>query len=711
MSVSTLGRLGLTLGLVSISACSTPGAADVDGGTSMPRDAGPRSDTGPGSMFPDTGHIGSTDVDSSLPELPRIDGVVGTVSGDGVTISFQPIDGARDYRVYELPDPSRVHVGGDGSIVVDDGLYRCAGDRNTFPAAADGQEDTVGTWVHTTVEGNVAGTGRTMADATLGYVYVEPGDGRVPVYALGDPAPSAESACGSGWWSTTRSKVYTTDEAERASLIAMHWRDDGIAFYVPAAGTEILHAEDRAGQPDVQRLYFAAGSAEAASRASLSPTTAFHVAAAEGPGLHALMRVNVSTCADFVYPSHDELVVGQTFFERARFQGADRPEHRLTWTGLTGPTTLVLEALDVGCPTQGRIGPMHLDARMDTDHPAGPYTHEPMLTIDDVRATAPNGEVFLNGQHEAGNRPRAIARSYLVVSPGAVETMDWQDTFAPGVAMAPFTYHPCEVADGNCFQQFQATSDDYELLWHTIETDSYGLAAVNGELWVAFSDWAADTNGKFRLEPHEHGQIVEGSFLHVTMEASTVSTGRRYPQILVSDGPSPIQYSMTEHRTIVLQPRWQSPNMALQVCDHRIWDVNNQCPGYQMNVVRDGNGTPVRVAPVQPPIEHFHPDVRTRYDLYLSPSRAYVFLDRTPFGCVDLPAGVVPTGEATVAFASVLYHSEVDEALGYTGRAFPRETEVHYDDLGFSSGVIAPAWDEDRFPCVPADQIIDGTML
>ena len=59
-----------------------------------------------------------------------------------------------------MPDPARVHPQSDGSVVVDDALYRCAGDRNTFPAAADGQEDTVGTWVHTAVEGSVAGAAR-----------------------------------------------------------------------------------------------------------------------------------------------------------------------------------------------------------------------------------------------------------------------------------------------------------------------------------------------------------------------------------------------------------------------------------------------------------------------------------------------------------------------------------------------------------------------
>src|SRR5687767_9004824 len=43
---------------------------------------------------------GVYDVDTALPDLPPLERVVGHLGDDGVTISIDPIEGARDYRVY-----------------------------------------------------------------------------------------------------------------------------------------------------------------------------------------------------------------------------------------------------------------------------------------------------------------------------------------------------------------------------------------------------------------------------------------------------------------------------------------------------------------------------------------------------------------------------------------------------------------------------------
>src|SRR5258708_28553730 len=89
----------------------------------------------------------------------------------------------------------------------------------------------------TLVDGQrVDGVMRTMADATLGYVYVTAGAGRVPVYALGDSAANADNDCYFQRWAASRVKKYVTSDSERTMLLAQSWLDDGIAFYVPAAG-------------------------------------------------------------------------------------------------------------------------------------------------------------------------------------------------------------------------------------------------------------------------------------------------------------------------------------------------------------------------------------------------------------------------------------------------------------------------------------------
>src|SRR5262245_4838038 len=45
-----------------------------------------------------------TSVETDLPGLPRMQNVKASVVHDSVSISFEPVDGARDYRVYVLPN-------------------------------------------------------------------------------------------------------------------------------------------------------------------------------------------------------------------------------------------------------------------------------------------------------------------------------------------------------------------------------------------------------------------------------------------------------------------------------------------------------------------------------------------------------------------------------------------------------------------------------
>jgi hypothetical protein len=330
-------------------------------------------------------------------------------------------------------------------------------------------------------------------------------------------------------------------------------------------------------------------------------------------------------------------------------------------------------------------------------------THAETFTIESMRARVPNGEVFLNGQHDTPSAPRAIARSFLRVSPVANERMDWFADFS--APLAPLTPHACTNPGGNCFAQFQATSNDYEVSWLLVDSDRYALASSVGELWTEFSDLSGDSYGKFRLEPRVRGTIGADRFFHVTMEATSSSTDRRYAQLLVSDQPAPIQYTMVAGNTLVLQVRGQAPQLELQVCDHHTWEVNDPCPAYRFDRRVDASGALAGFPPVPATVEHVATDRRTRYDLFVSSRRAYVFLDRMPAGCAELPARGVPSGAASVAFGSVLFHATADRPLGFHGRQLAYEMPVHYDNLGFSSDVDAPVWDESRLPCAPASAL------
>jgi hypothetical protein len=84
-----------------------------------------------------------------------------------------------------------------------------------------------------------------------------------------------------------------------------------------------------------------------------------------------------------------------------------------------------------------------------------------------------------------------------------------------------------------------------------------------------------------------------------------------------------------------------------------------------------------------------------------------VFFDGAPAGGTQLPSGFVLKGQVTVTFGDVIYHEGAqDEQVCVKVKPYSfmhahqcNETKRHFDDLGFKSGVSAPAWDETKLPC------------
>jgi hypothetical protein len=200
------------------------------------------------------------------------------------------------------------------------------------------------------------------------------------------------------------------------------------------------------------------------------------------------------------------------------------------------------------------------------------------------------------------------------------------------------------------------------------------------------------------------------------MEVDIVSTDRRYPQILISNQPVPVQDNLIKGATVIVQTRLgvSSPiNAEIQFCDHRNWDVNDQCPLWDLFKLGEGAGF-LSPRPELNGSAGF--DQTAMFDVWVSTSRVYLRVDGQQYGCVDLPPGKLPAGNATVTFGDVLYHSAVDFMPGVTiDHWYPfhesrlhHETTRHFSNLGFSSKVAAPAWDEKRTPCVPAGKIHDA---
>jgi hypothetical protein len=115
--------------------------------------------------------------------------------------------------------------------------------------------------------------------------------------------------------------------------------------------------------------------------------------------------------------------------------------------------------------------------------------------------------------------------------------------------------------------------------------------------------------------------------------------------------------------------------------------------------VTDSTGTVVRLAPNAEVGEHASVDHRVLFDVYASTQLVYVFLDGEPYACANMPSVGVPSGPVTITWGDALYHSAVDLNFGFHTDHMQIEQRRHFDNLGFSSGVPAPSWDESRLPC------------
>lgn len=660
--------------VLSLAACSSDPAPTPD-------DQGPGPDDG--TTY--TGAACPTDKGfSSAADLPNVQA---RVTGDTVRITFDPRD-ARDYRVYEMPADGDITATGNRNAI-----YRCAGNYAVPPSILEDAPMPQSHAVRTRIASAVKGVARKEADATLGYVYTTPGEGRVPVYALGDPSITADNGCYFQVWPESRAKKYTADPAERDALLAARWRDDGIAFYVPAAAAANTR-QVYSGITDEARLYVVDGPERTARGAGFDP--AFSVLSAAEPGTEPLKRVYYQHACGV---DHDELVATEARFQKAYRQGA-QPVAELHWSGLGKKTTLVVEALDAPCPFEGVVSPVSRPAQTHdaVDYPA-------FQTVAQLAAAAPLGEVWVNGSGAAGSRPNAIARSCVAVSPGPKGEHDWSWDATPETYSTPDSPQWATL-------HMESPTFDIELSGQTENT--WALGSLFGELWTIHADVAADVSGLLRLMPKQRATMASDSYLHVSMEVDSVTTSRRYPQVIISDQGWPLRTSLQNGYGIVVQPfggEAERMHTEVQFCAHRLWEVNDQCPRWTLETLVDGAeeflAPQVRMNGLQ------GVDRTVRYDVYASTKRVYVFTNGEPYGCVELPDGF-PAGTASVTFGDALYHSGVDlgaDDATYSGwypfhyEKMRTHTVRHWSNLAFTSGGLAPTWDHNRLPCEAASRM------
>ena len=649
-----------------------------------------------------------------LPELPRIDNVRVTQRGDTAIIDFEPVEGALDYRIYPLPDPDDVLVGEQGEQVIKDAIYRCAGDRPfrlrkddgaaLYDASLSGAANTIHDYM------------RNEADSVLGYVYLTPAADRQPVYRMADPNGGG-GFMNADWvapeFAEANRAEYVVGSDERDRLLAKGFRNDGIAFYVADAGTRVVYRRVYQGLWNGGPTVFYTQGAEYDARAKDDMKDVadfgerFKILESEAQGSVPLHRVLYNGTNTF-----DVLAAGEPRYQRVLQQG-NQPLWTLSWPGLTAKTTLVIEALDKGCPFPGGY--------VSSSHADADEFNFPSLTLDEARLAS--GEVFINGQHEQENRPKPIARAYVDVTPEADPDWDFFDGFDVGAQWDPF-----KIDSGNngvFIYRNSKWSIDFSGC-----TNNLTVGPLLGQLVVGYADWGSSCN--MSMVPNGvDTQLVADRYLHVRMSTEVPSTGRRYPQLMFTTtqvlqpgdvqpldsvplharlGPMPFEMKPpgTEH-SILVQPFGGYHELQIQVCDRRGWGVSAQCP--QANIYGDHAGNydeaweqPWLPVPVVGEVAGY--DRPVRFDVYASSQRVYVFMDDEPAGCAVLPDGSMPEGAINVAFRGVLYHSGIDESVvpmdsgqKYLQRFSLSHFDRHMDDFGIDKDAPQPEWDETRMPC------------
>jgi hypothetical protein len=655
--------------------------------------------------------------DGGLPTLPTMNNVHVTQRGDTTIVDFEPVADALDYRIYPMPAPGDVLLGANGELSVKNAIYRCAGDR-PFMARKDDTGSLYDASLTGGQDGNLINNYvRSPADAVLGYVYLTPGDGRQPVYKVSDPN-------GTGGFMNASYLVPIYNEASladyvvgtdaRDALVAKGFRDDGVQFYVPDSGTKPVYRKLYTGLWDGNVSVLFTDGPEADARMMDDPKivadfgTRFKILDTQAAGSVALHRVLYSGNNSF-----DVLAAGDARYQRVLEQG-NVPFSSLTWPGLTGATTLVVEALDQGCPFPG--GYVASEAA-----PADSF-NSPSLTVDQARL--PSGEVFINGQHDPGNRPKPIARFFVNATPEPKPQMDWFDGFDGSETWDPFT-----ITSGN--NGVYIYRNDKWAIDFSGCTPNLTVGPMLGQLVTGFADSGSSCNmSMVRLGLGT--AVAQGSFLHVRMSTEIPSTARRYPQLMITTakvlnpgdvqpldsvplharlGPLPFDMGAPPgtDQTIIVQPFASYHQLQVEFCDQRGWGVSVQCP--EANLYGDDAGdysdnwmVPWLPVPVLGDVAGF--DRPVKFDVYTSTERVYVFMDDQPAGCAVLPAGRMPAGPVTVAFRGVLYHSAIDESvvpagspMQYLQRYSVSHFDRHMDDFGVDLSVPAPAWDEQRLPC------------
>src|SRR5262249_18736242 len=123
---------------------------------------------------------------------------------------------------------------------------------------------------------------------------------------------------------------------------------------------------------------------------------------------------------------------------------------------------------------------------------------------------------------------------------------DWYQGFPVGEALPAESKSPDPKFD-NDQASLHRTSSLFDFGAYSVNNPEgeffFKHGAMLGQLWTAFDDWKQDVTGRLRWTAQQKASVDADAskYLHVTWSVNTVSTGRRYPQLIITDQGTPVE--------------------------------------------------------------------------------------------------------------------------------------------------------------------------
>jgi hypothetical protein len=391
-------------------------------------------------------------------------------------------------------------------------------------------------------------------------------------------------------------------------------------------------------------------------------------------------------------------------------------------SGLTGPTRVVVEALDTACPFTGVRGPKHGDISMakNPDFPTAPPWS--VWTEDEIRQKY--GSLIINGHGPASqalqrdptpalgqpappSSPKVLARTTVTITPlgysGATTAFfdDFKDNDQPHV-IGKYT---TDRAYGTIYQNTNWT------IYGNNEDTGSSPFIDRGQLRMLLVDLGADVMASYVAIPKKTVTPTLTDYLHVTFEVATNASQRRYwwislcgadqpgktlnadgtingaeagsyvqtPFFMDDDGRNPsvdawncLQVFPRDGYAFPLPPDNTNPQTELRVIVNKADQgerdsVVNPCPDF---FYPKGIGPPSwyrqidakgnAVATMLDDLQTVSP--RTHYDLYIRRDRVILYVNGQQRVCNDFKNSALTMPEAFLGYGQVLYHSSAEHS-------------------------------------------------